>query len=202
MLRRRHRNEDEDVLLNFNDSFIQVKLEMAVSLFYHDIYKEKTSLTFPELSMNMPARCAALLKRYIHKIVRRARGVSGTNNWELHPHSKFYSQEGTFDKVVFLKKSRVDESNSNKYVLAAPSKEAIHQTPQGSMTVCPYHIVSQLGVKSKSGSVIECTTDRCRNKHVNIDNLDRNDVAKSIRTIGVRRIRELSMAELGNHYNK
>jgi hypothetical protein len=40
-------NEDEDILQEYNDSYIQVIMEMATSFFYHDIYKEKESLAYP-----------------------------------------------------------------------------------------------------------------------------------------------------------
>ena len=96
-------NEDDDVLQDYNDSYIQIKFEMTISLFYHDVYKERTSLNYPEMSMATPSQCAALLKHYLFEELQKARGLSENNKWERHPHSKFYSQEGTFSKVIFHK---------------------------------------------------------------------------------------------------
>ena len=94
--------ENADVLRKFNDSFLQVKFEMVLSQFFQDIYKEKHSFVYPSMSMDTPIRCAALLKIYLSEEVKCARRQQGDDrDWELHPHSFFYSTEEEFNKNNF-----------------------------------------------------------------------------------------------------
>jgi nucleoid DNA-binding protein len=80
-------NEDNDILQDYNDSYIQIKFEMTISLFYHDVVKERTSLDYPVMWMATPPQRAALLKHYLFEELQRARGLSETNKWEEHPYS-------------------------------------------------------------------------------------------------------------------
>lgn len=137
--------------------------------------------------METPEQCASLLVRHLQFGLTQARRTAPTGNWEKQPHSKFYSSEGTYKKVV---------------VIPASNPKVKKETTSESVLICPYHIAGQLGIKTISGSLIKCTADRCKNKHENIDDLTRNDVTKCIKTITVKRIRELCMAELAKHYKK
>ena len=123
-------NEDDDILHDYNDSYIQIKFEMTISLFYHDVYKEKTSLNYPEMAKTTPTQCAALLKHYLFEELQRARGLSETNKWERHPHSKFYSQEGTFSKVKF-----------NKTIKLGP--KPVSEEKGANKLPCVWHLASQ-----------------------------------------------------------
>ena len=119
--------------------------------------------------METPEVCALLLDRHLQFGSTQARGTAITGNWEKQPHSKFYSSEGTFKKILVTITPP-----------AAPlaKKEMTAET----VLICPYHIAGQLGILSASGSVIKCTAERCKNKHENIDKLLRNDVTKAART--------------------
>ena len=137
--------------------------------------------------METPEQCALLLLRHLQVRLTQDRRTAPTGNWEKQPHLKFYSSEGTYKKVI---------------VTPPPTTTGKKETTPMSTLICPYHIAGQLSIKSASGSVIKCTTDRCKNRHENIGNLTRNDVTKCIKTITVKIIRELSLAELINHYKK
>ena len=43
--------DDSDVLQDCNDNYIQIKLEMVISMFFHNIYKEEKSMNYPEMLM-------------------------------------------------------------------------------------------------------------------------------------------------------
>jgi hypothetical protein len=95
-------DEDDDVLRTFNDSYTQAKFEVVISQFFQDIYREKSSLLHPELLMDTPTKCAALLRTYMSDQVQAANGEKGKeSNWEPHPHSFFYSAEGEYQKIKF-----------------------------------------------------------------------------------------------------
>ena len=116
----------------------------------------------------------------------QARGISRTENWGRQPHSKFYSNEGTYRKIILA-----------PAVLPSAQKKETSVEP---ISLCPYHIAGQLGVQSVSGSAIKCISERCKNKHEKIDKLIRNEVTRAIKSIAVKRIRELSEAAVAKHY--
>ena len=63
--------EDEDILQEYNDSYIQIKMEMTISQYYQDVYKERTSLVYPYISMRTPKDRATLLKKYLHEEIKK-----------------------------------------------------------------------------------------------------------------------------------
>jgi hypothetical protein len=180
--------EDEaEIFDNYHDLYITIQLEVIISKFYSDIKYEKVPVIFTEMTMDTPDQCASLLIRHLHVGLTQARGTAPTGNWEKQPHSKFYSSEGTYKKII----------------VASPTISTVKkETVPGTILICPYHIAGQLGITSASGSAITCTTERCKNRHDNITKLNRNDVTKCIKTITVKRIREQSMAELVKYYKK
>ena len=179
--------EDEAEIFDDYDDLYTIQLEIIISKFYADIKYERAPVIFTEMTMETLEQCASLLVRHLQFGLTQARRTAPTGNWEKQPHSKFYSSEGTYKKVV---------------VIPASNPKVKKETTTESVLICPYHIAGQLGIKTISGSLIKCTADRCKNKHENIDNLTRNDVTKCIQTITVKRIRELCMAELAKHYKK
>ena len=180
--------EDEaEIFDDYDDLYITIQMKIIISKFYADIKYEKAPVVFAEMTMETPEECASLLLRHLQVGLTQARRTAPTGNWEKQPHSKFYSSEGTYKKVI---------------VAPSPTTTVKKEATAGSILICPYNIAGQLNIKSASGSAIKCTTERCKNKHENIDNLTRNDVTKCIKTITVKRIRELSLAELVNHYKK
>ena len=140
--------DDSDVLQDFNDNFIQIKLEIAISMFFHDIYKEKKSMNYPEMGMTTPSLCAALLKRYLNEEMQKAQGLTGTKKWETHPHSKFYAQEGTFRKVIF-KKVIVHDSNP------------VVQDKCARKLPCIWYAAEQLKVRNVKEQIITCRKALC-----------------------------------------
>ena len=141
--------ENADVLRKFNDSFLQVKFEMVLSQFFQDIYKEKNSLVYSSMSMDTPVRCAALLKTYLSEEVKCARGLQGDErNWELHPHSFFYSVEGEFNKNIFTKAARKEEVRAEARSTSNKSKVENE--------ICIWYLGSLLQVEMNNGKEVEC----------------------------------------------
>jgi hypothetical protein len=80
---------------------------MAISLFFHYVYREETPHSYRTMPMSRPPQCAALLKRYLADAMDKAKSVSSTNKWESHP-------EGTLNKVQFTIKSTTSLGNKKK----------------------------------------------------------------------------------------
>ena len=148
--------ENADVLRKFNDSFLQVKFEIVLSLFFQDVYKEKHFLVYPSMSMDTPIRCAALLKMYLSEEVKCARRQQGDDrDWELHPHSFFYSTEGEFNKNNFGKVSQKEEART------IPKKSNV-----ATDEICIWNLGSQLKVEMGDGKEVECRNkDTCSKVH-------------------------------------
>ena len=179
-------NEDDDVLQDYNDSYIQVKFEMTISLFYHDVYKEKSSLSYPEMLMTTPSQCAALLKHYLYEELQRARGLSETNKWERHPHSKFYSQEGTFSKVRFHKSVKLGVKPVNE-------EKGVNKLP------CVWHLAEQLKVRNMKDQIVTCRKASCEWPHKAFTNCTREEVLAKVDTLGKLKgqyIKQMSTIEL------
>ena len=161
-------NEDDDILQEYNDSYIQIKLEMAISLFYHDIYKEKESLAYPAMSMTTPSECAILLRHYLRTEIEKSRiTTSASASWERHPHSRFYSQEGTFNKVQF-KKSVKSEVPSNKV-----------EKP-----ICIWHSAGLLQVKNAHGQLVACRRAQCEWSHRNLSECTKKELLLKADSLG------------------
>lgn len=164
-------DEDEDILRTFNDSYIQIRFEVALSHFFQDVYRERKSLMHPEISMDSPMQCAALLKRYLSDQVKGARGQHDKDyNWEGHPHSFFYSSEGEFQKISFTK---INETGKSKE--PAIGKHIVEQE------LCLWHLGSLIQVDMSNGKRVECRNkDTCKNKHKTISNITKHEAASLI----------------------
>ena len=178
--------DDEAIFQNFDDLYVHVQLEMLLSKFYADIHYEKRPIVFDTMTMETTEKCAILFQHHLSVGLDQARGISLTGNWERQPHSNFYSNEGTYRKIIIA-----------PAVLPSAQKKEASAEP---ISLCPYHIAGQLGVLSVSGSAIKCISERCKNKHEKIDKLTRNEVTRAIKSITVKRIRELSEAAVAKHY--
>lgn len=158
--------ENADILRKFNDAYIQIKFEMTLSHFFQDIYKEKESLAYPSMKMDSPIYCAALLKMYLNEEVKSARGERGEEkNWEIHPHSFFYSAEGEYSKNIFV-----------NTVVKVAAKSVVKNVSFEKSTIedkeiCLWHLGSQLGVEASSGKRVECRhKETCRKIHKTLHN--------------------------------
>jgi hypothetical protein len=116
-------------------------------------------------------KTAALLKHYLFEELQRARGLSETNKWERHPHSKFYSQGGTFSKVKFHKvvKSGPKPVNGEKGVNKIP---------------CVWHLAEQLKVKNMRDQIVTCRKASCEWPHKILTNCTREEVLANADTLG------------------
>jgi hypothetical protein len=180
--------EDEsDTFDEYDDLYIIIQFEIILSKFYSDIRYERIPVIFSDMTMETPLQCASLLIHHFQIGLKQAHRTASTGNWENQPHSKFYSSEGTYRKILFSLPS------------TPPVKKETAVEPT---LICPYHIAGQLGILSATGSVIKCTTDKCKYKHERIDKLPRNDVTKCVKTISVKRVRELSMVAIQKFYQK
>jgi hypothetical protein len=164
-------NDDNDILQEFNDNYIQIKLEMAISMFFHDVYKEKTSMNYPEMLMTTPSLCAALLKRYLYEEMQKAQGLSGSKKWEAHPHSKFYAQEGTFRKILF-KKVISQDANPVKH------EKEINKLP------CIWYAAEQLKVRNAKDQVITCRKTLCEWPHRSLTQCSRGELIARADSLG------------------
>lgn len=160
-------DENADILRKFNDAYIQIKFEMTLSQFFQDIYKEKESLTYPSMKMDSPINCAALLKMYLNDEVKSARGERREEtNWEIHPHSFFYSAEGDYSKNIFV--NIVVKTMLTKPIVKNVSFE---KSAVEDKEICLWHLGSQLGVEASSGKRIECRhKEICRKIHKTLHN--------------------------------
>ena len=164
-------NDDDDVLQDYNDHYIQIKLEMAISMFFHDVYKEKELMNYPEMLMTTPSLCAALLKRYLYEEMQKAQGLLGAKKWETHPHSKFYAQEGTFKKVIFKK---VIEKITNPVIQDKGTKKL----------PCIWYAAEQLRVRNAKDQVITCRKASCEWPHRSLIQCSRGELLARADSLG------------------
>ena len=138
------------------------------------------------MTMETTEKCAQLFQHHFKVGLDQARGIFPTGNWELQPHSKFYSNEGTYRKILLTPTTLPPDQKKKAVVEVIPH--------------CPYHIAGQLGVLSASGVVIKCISERCKNKHEKIEKITRIEMTKAIKSITVKRINELSEAAVAKHF--
>ena len=160
--------EDEDILQEYNDSYIQIKMEMTISI-------TKTSLVYPDISMRTPKDCATLLKKYLHEEIKKAKGLASMNNWERHPHSRFYAREGTFQKVNFSRKT------------LPPPKAAAQVTANHSQSnengTCIWNLGSLIKATASNGQLIVCRNGtKCLMKHVQLKEIKKTKKNKKNKT--------------------
>ena len=174
--------DDEDVLQEYNDSYIQIKMEMVISQFYQDIYKERTSLVHPDISMRTPKDCATLLKKYLHEEIMRAKGLAGMNNWEKHPHSRFYAREGTFQKVNFGRKATSPPK-------AAAQVKTDH-SQSGDNGTCVWNLGSLIKATASNGQLVVCRNGKkCPMKHVQLREMTKSKAKEMVGNIANVKLR-------------
>lgn len=180
---------NDDIFQYYDDSYIQIRFEMSLSKFFQDVYKEKKSLTHPQITMDSPANCAILLAAYFHEEIKGAhKELTKENNWEPLPHSHFYSGEGVFRQVLF--KSKITKTTKSK-----------HTTPDKvkAPDMCVYHLGHQMSVIGHNGIKIECRNQtKCAHAHRNINDLTKTEASEVIRGMPEGRLRksyELKMKE-------
>jgi hypothetical protein len=151
---------NDDIFQYYDDTYIQIRLEMALSKFFQDVYKEKRSLTYPQITMDSPQNCADLLAANFHEEIQGAiRELAKENNWEPLPHSHFYSGEGLFNQV----------SSKPKAAKSTKCKPATQNKVKAS-DICVY----QINVIGHNGVKIECRNKaKCANAHRNTNDLTR-----------------------------
>lgn len=93
-------DEEEIVFQNFDDLYVHIQLEILLSKFCADIHYEKRPIVFDTMTMETTEKCAQLFQHHFKVGLDQARGISPTGNWERQPHSKFYSNEGTYRKIL------------------------------------------------------------------------------------------------------
>ena len=94
--------DNNDVLQEYDDVYIQTKLEMAISDFFNGTFKERVSCNYPEHSMKSTESCAQLLQRYLQDEMHYGRRFGPSDsNWEIFPHPKYYSEEGIRVRIFF-----------------------------------------------------------------------------------------------------
>ena len=150
---------NDDIFQYYDDAYIQIRFEMSLSKFFQDVYKEKTSLTHPEITMDSPQNCVSLLAAYFHEEIQGAnRELTKENNWEPLPHSHFYSKEGLFRQVSF--KTKVAKGTKNAPAIPDKGKTS---------NICIYHLGNQMNVIGHNGVQIECRSKpKCVHAHKSI----------------------------------
>ena len=175
--------EDEDILQEYNDSYIQIQMEMTISQYHQDVYKkERTSLVYPDISMRTPKHCATLLKKYLHEEIKKAIGLASMNNWEKHPHSRFYAQEGTFQMVNFSRKTLPSPK-------AAAQVKANHSQSNENGT-CIWNLGSLIKATASNGQLIVCRNGtKCLMKHVQLKEITKSRAKELVGNIANVKLR-------------
>lgn len=124
--------------------------------------------------MSTPSQCAALLKHYLNEEIQKAKGLSNAKKWEIHPHSKFYSQEGTFRKVLFKKQVTND-------VIPATIDKKVKKLP------CIWHAAEQLKIRNAKGQIISCRKLSCEWPHRPLSQCSREELIAKADTLGALR---------------
>jgi hypothetical protein len=159
-----------------------------ISKFFSDIRYERTPVIFSTMTMESPEKCALLLQQHLQAGLTQARGAAPTGNWEKQPHSRFYSSEGTYSKVILT-----------SLPSPVPPKKEI---PPKTAGICPYHLAGQFNVLSVSGSTVVCTNNNCKNRHATLAHLTRAEVTAAVKSVAVKRIRDLCTAAINTHFKK
>ena len=122
---------------------------------------------YPNIPMNTPASCAELLSMYFRQQICGAKGLlSQSENWEPHPHSKYYAIEGTYNKIIQRKEQKIP--------VRSVAKNDAKKAP---IKTCIYHLGQQLNVTGYEGKKIECRNKgHCKKVHENIENMTRKEV--------------------------
>jgi hypothetical protein len=163
---------NNDVLQEYDDVYVQTKLEMVIADFFHDIFKERVSCNYPEHTMDSVENCAELLRKYLRDEMQYAMGMgSRENNWEKYPHSKYYSLEGIHVRII----------NRKEYPSLKPkaveNKKEINE-------LCEWHLGSLLNVKGFNEKIIQCRSGaECRFKHDKIANITKLKAELTIKKI-------------------
>ncbi len=120
--------------------------------------------------MSSPENCAALLKMYLSEEVKCAKGQNNEDqNWELHPHSFFYSVEGEYNRNEFTKSNKQKETQIKFEKMDNEVKE-----------ICLWNLGSQMEVDMSNGKRVECrNTDLCTRIHKTVQKTTKKE-AKTI----------------------
>jgi hypothetical protein len=102
--------------------------------------------------MDTPEKCALLLQHHLDVELMQARGKAPTGNWERQPHSKFYSSEGTYSKVIAASPQQPDPNSSKNNT--SKTQERIKHIKADA--ICPYNLAGQLGVTTIAGLTLSC----------------------------------------------
>jgi hypothetical protein len=161
--------DNNDILQDYDDVYIQSKLEMAISDFFNDIFKERVSCNYPEHNMKSEKSCAELLRKYLREEMRYAmRMGEPDNNWEIFPHPKYYSVEGVHTRII-----------SNKEGLGTKTKEIEKKKEKSDL--CEWHLGNLLDVRGFNGKVIQCRSGvNCRFKHDVLSDITRVQAERTI----------------------
>lgn len=167
--------DDDDILQMYNDSYIQIRFEVAISQFFQDVYKEKTSLMYPEMPLNTPRYCAELLKLYLSEEIKGAKGTKQRGQkWEAHPHSFFYAEEGEYNKCKFTK-TVIKKETKSTMIINKPKK------PE----VCLWHLGALLEVDNYNGKRVECRNkESCMNTHKLLHDLTKKEAITLVEKMG------------------
>lgn len=182
-------DDEENIFQHYDDIYVYIQLEIILSKFFSDIRYERLPVIFTEMTMVTPVKCALLLQRHLHEGLLQARGTAVTGNWETHPHSKFYSTEGTFRKVTM------------PTTLTLPVTK-IDKPSTASIACCPYHLAGQLGVLTAAGAIMSCTNKSCKHPHSKLAKLKNSEITNVLKTITIKRIRDLCTKAVSKLSNK
>ena len=102
--------------------------------------------------------------------VKCARGQNNEDqNWELHPHSFFYSVEGEYNRNEFTKSNKQKETQIKFEKMDNEVKE-----------ICLWNLGSQMEVDMSNGKRVECRNkDSCTRIHKTIQETTKKE-AKTI----------------------
>ena len=150
------------------------------------------------MKIDTPEKCALLLQHHLNVGLMQARGTAPTGKWERQPHSKFYSNEGTYSKVISASTQQPDP-NSSKNNTSKTQEKMKHIKADA---ICPYNLAGQLGFLTIAGLTLACTNKKCNNRHATLRKLTRAEVTTATAAITVKRIRDLCETAAEKYFNK
>ena len=164
--------DNNDMLQDYDDVYIQSKLEMVISDFFNDIFKERVSFNYPELNMKSEKSCAKLLQKYLQEEMQYAKRMGEPdNNWEIFPHPKYYSVEGVHMRIINKKE-------------CSDTKTKIIEMRKEKSEMCEWHLGNLLNRKGFNGKTIQCRSGvKCRFGHEKMSEITKLKADQKVKKI-------------------
>jgi hypothetical protein len=150
---------DVDLLQDYGDQFIQIKLDVAISRYMNEMQTAKKSLKFDEFVISSREDSFNLLQRFFFAEMKEATENQPVR-WEQAPHTKFYAAEGFFSQLILI-----DPQKEMKKGDKAEKSEGKSDKQSDKKDKCRYHLAGALNLRDGKGNLWQCTSPHCRRRH-------------------------------------